>query len=369
MMAVLTSIFWFALAISPLVFVHELGHYAMGRVFGVKADAFSIGFGKPVARWMDKRGTEWRLGWLPMGGYVKFAGDMNAVSQPDPLHLHDPGTLHSKPVWQRALIVAAGPLTNFLLAMVMLAGLFSAFGEPRILAEVGGFAPKSAAQAAGMKVGDRITAVDGHKVTDFEDLALIVQVKAGQSIPVTVERGGMSQVLMVTPVAEMVKDITGAETRVGRIGVAPARVDYVKPTITELPGAAGRFTVNAVKSMATTLWQIVSGQRSADELGGPVKVAAASNAIAAFGWISFLYFMVMLSINLGFINLLPIPMLDGGHLMLFAAEAARGRPVSERTQELAFRSGLALLLAFTVFVTVNDLAGLGLFRRLAGLIG
>jgi regulator of sigma E protease len=368
-MAILTSIFWFALAISPLVFVHELGHYAMGRVFGVKADAFSIGFGKPVARWMDKRGTEWRLGWLPMGGYVKFSGDMNAVSQPDPLHMHDPGALHSKPVWQRALIVAAGPITNFLLAMAMLAGLFSAFGEPRILAEVGAFAPHSAAQAAGMKVGDKITAIDGHKVSDFEDLALIVQIKAGQAIPITVQRGGQSLVLSVTPVSEPVKDITGAETRVGRIGVAPARVDYVRPTITELPGAAGRFTVNAVKSMATTLWQIVSGQRSADELGGPVKVAAASNAVASYGWVSFLYFMVMLSINLGFINLLPIPMLDGGHLMLFAAEAARGRPVSERTQELAFRSGLALLLAFTVFVTVNDLAGLGLFRRLAGLIG
>jgi regulator of sigma E protease len=368
-MVLLTSIFWFALAISPLVFMHEMGHYAMGRVFGVKADAFSIGFGKPVVKWTDKRGTEWRIGWLPLGGYVKFAGDMNAASQPDFAAPHDPGHLHARPVWQRALIVLAGPLTNFLLAMVMLAGLFSAFGEPRVLAEVGGFAPKSAAQAAGMKVGDRITAVDGHAVDDFEDLALIVQVKTGQAIPITILRDGQSQVLMVTPATATIKDVTGAETRVGRIGVAPARVDYVRRTITELPAAAARFTVNAVKSMAMTLWQIVSGQRSADELGGPVKVAAASNAIAAYGWVSFLYFMVMLSINLGFINLLPIPMLDGGHLALFAAEAARGKPVSERTQELAFRSGLALLLAFTVFVTVNDLAGLGLFRRLAGLIG
>ncbi|CAM3140366.1 Zinc metalloprotease [Sphingomonas antarctica] len=369
MMAVLTAIFWFALAISPLVFFHELGHYAMGRVFGVKADAFSIGFGKPIAKWMDKRGTEWRLGWLPLGGYVKFAGDMNAASQPDPNAVHDPASLHTKPVWQRALIVAAGPLTNFLLAMIMLAGLFSAFGEPRILADVGGFAPHSSAQAAGMKVGDRITAIDGSRIDDFEDLAMIVQIKAGQTLPITVERGGKSLLLMVTPVAETVKDLTGAETRVGRIGVAPAKVDYIRPSVTELPAAAGRFTVNAVKSMATTLWQIVSGQRSADELGGPVKVAAASNAIASYGWVSFLYFMVMLSINLGFINLLPIPMLDGGHLALFAAEAVRGKPVTERVQELAFRSGLALLLAFTVFVTVNDLAGLGLFRRLAGLIG
>jgi regulator of sigma E protease len=368
-MAVLTSIFWFALAISPLVFFHELGHYAMGRVFGVKADAFSIGFGKSVLRWTDKRGTEWRVGWLPLGGYVKFAGDMNAASVPDRNVVQDSTMLHAKPVWQRALIVAAGPLTNFLLAMIMLAGLFSAFGEPRILANVGAFAPNSAAKAAGMKVGDRITAIDGSVVEDFEDLALIVQVKAGQSVPVTVERGGRSLVLMVTPVAETIKDLTGAEVRVGRIGVAPARVDYIRPTLTEIPAAAGRFTVNAVKSMAFTLWQIVSGQRSAEELGGPVKVAAASNAVAAFGWVSFLYFMVMLSINLGFINLLPIPMLDGGHLVLFAAEAVRGKPVTERVQEWAFRSGLALLLAFTVFVTVNDLAGLGLFRRLAGLIG
>lgn len=369
MMAVLTAIFWFALAISPLVFVHELGHYAMGRVFGVKADAFSIGFGKPVAKWMDKRGTEWRLGWLPLGGYVKFAGDMNAVSQPDPVHMHDPGTLHSKPVWQRALIVAAGPLTNFLLAMVMLAGVFSIYGEPRAVAVVGGFAPNSPAQAAGMKVGDRITSVDGHEVEDFEDLSLIVQVKARQPIPMTVERAGRSLTLTVTPMSGTVKDVTGTETQVGLIGVARSGFEFVRPSLAELPAASARFTVNAIKATAITLWQILSGERSAKDLGGPVKVAAVSNVVASLGLANFLFLMAALSINLGFINLLPIPMLDGGHLAMFAVEAVRGKPVTERVQEIAFRSGMSFLLVFFVFVTVNDLAGLGLFRRLAGLIG
>lgn len=373
-----TGFFWtiifFVLAISPLVFLHEMGHYLVGRWCGVHAEAFSIGFGKPVLKWRDRRGTNWQVGWIPLGGYVRFAGDMNAASQTDPDWLKLPAeernrTFPSKPVWQRALIVLAGPLTNFLVAIVMLIGLFSIFGEIRIAPQVGAFAPQSVAQAAGMQKGDRILSVAGQKVESFEDVGLYVQPRAGQATDFVVERRGQMRTITVTPRLETIKDLTGAEVKTGRIGIAPLTYERVKVPAAELPGAAVRFTVNSVKTMVVVLKQTITGDRSIKELGGPVKLATTSNAIAQFGLVSFLFFMVMVSINLGFINLLPIPMLDGGHLVFYAAEALRGKPVPEAAQEWAYRTGLVALLTFMVVVTVNDLAGLGLWRGIAGLIG
>lgn len=372
------GLFWtllfFVLAISPLVFLHELGHYLVGRWCGVHAEAFSIGFGKPVARWTDGRGTNWQLGWLPLGGYVRFAGDMGAASQADPEWAMLPPELRnrtfpSKPVWQRALIVLAGPLTNFLVAIVMLIGLFSIYGEIRIAPEVGSFAPQSPAQAAGMQPGDRILSVAGSPVSQFEDIGLYVQPRAGRPTPFEIQRGARRLTITVTPRLESVTDLTGVVMRTGRIGVAPKGYERVRLSWHELPGAAVRFTASSVKTMATVLAQTITGNRSVKELGGPVKLATTSNAVAQLGFVSFLFFMVMVSINLGFINLLPIPMLDGGHLVFYAAEAVRGRPVPAETQEWAYRTGLAALLAFMVVVTVNDLAGLGLWRGIAGLIG
>ena len=373
-----TGFFWtiifFVLAISPLVFLHELGHYLVGRWCGVHAEAFSIGFGKPVLKWRDRRGTNWQVGWIPLGGYVRFAGDMNAASQTDPAWLNLPAeernrTFPSKPVWQRALIVLAGPLTNFLVAIIMLIGLFSLYGEIRIAPQVGAFAPQSVAQAAGMQKGDRILSVAGQKVDSFEDVGLYVQPRAGQPTNFIVDRNGQQKTITVTPRLETVKDFSGAEIKTGRIGIAPLTYERVQVPVAELPGAAVRFTVNSVKTMAVVLKQTITGDRSIKELGGPVKLATTSNAIAQFGLVSFLFFMVMVSINLGFINLLPIPMLDGGHLVFYAAEAVRGKPVPEAAQEWACRTGLVALLTFMFVVTVNDLAGLGLWRGIAGLIG
>lgn len=361
-MTLLSALFFFALAISPLVFLHELGHYLAGRFCGVRAEAFSIGFGRSIARWTDRRGTAWQVGWLPLGGYVRFAGDANAASaNVGSARTQGGDTLDSKPVWQRAFIVSAGPLVNFLFAIVMLTGLFAVVGEPRIAPVVGGFAANSAARNAGMAVGDRIVAINGEAIDRFEDIAMIVQVRAGLPTPVTVERGGRQIELQATPLREAVADLSGAKVPLGRLGVAPMRVEHVRLSATELPSAALRFTGDSLQMMARALGQIVTGQRSLQELGGPVKVAAVSNKMAGFGLIAFLFFMVAVSINLGFINLLPIPMLDGGHLAFLAAEALRGRPVGVRAQELAYRSGLALLLGFTLFVTVNDLGGLGLW--------
>jgi regulator of sigma E protease len=373
-----TGFFWtiifFVLAISPLIFLHEMGHYLVGRWCGVHAEAFSIGFGKPILKWRDRRGTNWQVGWIPLGGYVRFAGDMNAASQTDLEWLKLPAeernrTFPSKPVWQRALIVLAGPLTNFLVAIVMLIGLFSIYGEIRIAPQVGAFAPQSVAQAAGMQKGDRILSVAGQKVESFEDVGLYVQPRAGQATDFLVDRKGQRLTINVTPKLETIKDFSGAEIRTGRIGIAPLAYERVRLSAADLPGAAVRFTGNSVKTMAVVLKQTITGDRSVKELGGPVKLATTSNAIAQLGLISFLFFMVMVSINLGFINLLPIPMLDGGHLVFYAAEAIRGKPVPEAAQEWAYRTGLVALLTFMFVVTVNDLAGLGLWRGIAGLIG
>ena len=370
----LWTILYFVLAISPLIFLHELGHYAVGRWFGVHAEAFSIGFGKPLLRWSDKRGTAWQVGWLPLGGYVRFAGDIGVSSQADPEWLKLPAeernrTFPSKPVWQRALIVLAGPMTNFLVAILLLSGLFGIYGEPFIPPQVGGFSATSSAKAAGMRVGDTIVAVNGESVTRFDDIALIIQARPGLPTPVVVQRGQQRLSLTITPRLETFEDISGATMKTGRIGVAPARIDRVRVSPIELPGAALRFTVQSVRTTVVALGQIMTGKRPVSELGGPVKIATTSNAVAALGFVSFLFFMAMISINLGFINLLPIPMLDGGHLLFYAIEAVRRRPVPERTQEWAYRSGLLVLLAFMILVTVNDLAGLGLWRGIAGLIG
>lgn len=369
--SVLLAVVFFVLAIFPLVVLHELGHYGVGRLFGIKAEVFSIGFGKRLFGWRDRRGTAWQVAAIPLGGYVRFAGDMSAAGQTDPAWLALPPaernqTFQSKPLWQRALVVAAGPAANFLFAILMLAALFAVYGEPRIAPQVGAFVPGSPAQVAGMRVGDRIVAIDGEAIERFEDIGLLVQVRPGQATSFVVERGGTRQVLNVTPRLEQVKDITGVSVPMGRIGIAPASIERVRLSTFELPAASVRFTVQSVRTMVRALGQIVTGTRSVKELGGPVKMAATSEKVAALGFVSFLFFMAMVSINLGFINLLPIPTLDGGHLAFYAVEAVQRKPVGPTAQEWAYRSGLFVLLAFMLFVTINDLAGLGLFGRLAG---
>lgn len=364
-------IVFFILAIFPLVVLHELGHYSVGRLFGIKAEVFSIGFGRRIAGWRDKRGTDWQIGMIPLGGYVRFAGDMNAASQSDPEWLKLPPnernqTFQSKPLWQRALVVAAGPAANFLFAIIMLAALFAAYGEPRIAPVVGDFSPTSAAKAAGMKIGDRIVSIEGETIDRFDDIGLIVQVRPGRATTFVVERGNTRQAIVVTPKLEKMEDITGTAIMTGRIGVAPAKIERVRLSLVELPGAATRFTIQSVETMVRALGQIVVGDRSVRELGGPVKMAATSEKVAALGFVSFLFFMAMVSINLGFINLLPIPTLDGGHLAFYAVEAVQRKPVGPTAQEWAYRSGLFALLAFMLFVTINDLVGLGLFGHLAG---
>lgn len=351
----------FILAIGPLVFVHEMGHYLMARRFGIGAEVFSIGFGRPLLKWRDRRGTEWRVGWIPLGGYVKFAGDMGATSQPDAAWLALPPaernrTFQSKPLWQRALVVAAGPAANFLFAILALMALFAAVGEPKMPPVVGRVAPQSAAADAGLKVGDRITAIDGESVDGFDDIALLVSVKSGQPVRVDYLRGGAARSVTITPRAQTGGRDMAPKVARGVVGIASGPVQLVRPKLLQLPGAAVAATGDILQSQFRGLRQIITGERSAKELSGPIGTARVSGEVVTLGLVSFVFFMVFVSINLGFINLLPIPTLDGGHLLLYAIEGALGRSLPGAVVEGAFRWGLAALLGLMLFVTFNDLS-------------
>lgn len=371
----LFTVLAFLVVIGPLVFVHELGHYLVGRWFGVHAETFSIGFGKELVAWHDKRGTRWRIAAMPLGGYVKFAGDMNASSQTDPAWLELPPhernrTFPSKPVWQRALIVAAGPVVNLLFAAIVLAGFAFAYGENVTPAQVSAIVKGSAAEKAGLKTGDRIVGFAGVEVELFPDLKkLVVSHVPGEKVDIEVQRNGTNLTLPIVVGAQVERDRFGNEYRYGALGVQSTQSVLRPVGLLEAPLVGLRRTGELIGMMADGLVDIILGKRSLQELGGPLKMAQFSGEQAALGPEALIAFIALVSINLGFINLLPIPMLDGGHLFFYGIEAIQRRPVSPRLQEIAFRSGLALLLGLMIFVTLNDLASFGLWRGLTGLIG
>lgn len=369
----LWTILSFLLVIGPLIFVHELGHYLVGRWCGVKAETFSIGFGREIAGWTDSRGTRWKLAWLPLGGYVKFAGDMNAAGQPSPEWLALPAeererTFQAKPVWQRFLIVLAGPATNFLAAILILAGFNIAYGIPQTPPVIGSFAEDSTAFAAGLRPGDRILSIDGHDVDRFEDILPVVALKIGGPLNLEVDRQGRRFEVDVTPRVVSEKDRFGNESRRPMLGIGPA--EQVLTPVSPVGAVAGAVQQCWVVVTTTVkgLGQIITGSRSVKEMGGPLKIAKFSGEQASMGLLAFLWFIAVISINLGFINLLPIPMLDGGHLFFYGIEAVRRKPLRPEAQEWAFRTGLAALLALMILVTFNDLGSFGLWSKLGGLI-
>ena len=363
----------FVCALGPLVFFHELGHYLVARWFKVPAEAFSIGFGREVAGWTDKQGTRWKVGWLPLGGYVKFVGDMGPASEPVaaeeiPPELRD-RSFHLRPVWQRFLIVLAGPMANFLLAILIFAAFFAFIGMPRTPNVVGAVAQGSAAAEAGLRAGDRIESVADRPVDRFEDVQRIVVLRPGEQVPIVVERQSRQLTLIATIGVEEEQDRFGQKFRVGRLGILGSQPTFERPPALELIPAATEYTVEVTRSMMDGLWQIISGRRSAKDLGGPIKIAQIAGQQASLGGLEFVQLLALLSINLGFINLLPVPMLDGGHLFFYAVEAVRRRPVSAQAMDWAFRGGLAALLALLLFTTFNDLGSLGLWDGLRRLIG
>jgi len=370
----LWTIACFILVIGPLVFIHEMGHFLAARWCGVQVEAFSIGFGREVVGWTDRHGTRWKIAWMPMGGYVRFAGDMNGASMEDTRWRQLPPearerVFHAKPLWQRAFIVFAGPLANFVAAIAILATFAMAYGEGKTPPVVQVLQQGSPAEKAGLLVGDRITQINNRSVDSFDEIYPIIQDRPGEKLDVTLERAGRALDVVVTPSTVVQRDRFGNEYRIGRIGIGSTSDRVTVPVpFYQAPFVAMRQTANILDRMVTGIWQLITGRRSVEELGGPIKIAQISGQAATLGWQEYVYLVALISINLGFINLLPVPMLDGGHLSFYAVEAIMRRPVSPKTMELAFRSGMYVLLALMVFVTLNDLGSLGLWR-LAGLDG
>lgn len=358
----------FLLLLGPLVTLHELGHLLVGRLFGVKADAFSVGFGKEIAGFTDKRGTRWKLSVLPLGGYVQFKGDMNPASVPDPSAPREEGSFQHAALWKRALIVAAGPATNLLIAIAIFAAFFAILGKPTITGTddsrtIGNFAEASVAEAAGLKVGDTVVAIDGRPITDFSALKTAVALHPGKRMVFTVARAGEEIRIALTTARVVETDGFGNESAIGQIGIAASGGAYVLEDVSVLDAIplAVKQSWDLMGMMITGIQQIVIGERSFDELGGPLKIAKYSGEQMSLGLVAFINFAALISLNLAFINFLPIPALDGGHLMFYAAEAIRRKPVGPQASEWAYRTGIALVLMLMVVVTVNDLFSLPIF--------
>ncbi|HEY0182203.1 MAG TPA: RIP metalloprotease RseP [Rhodopila sp.] len=356
----------FVVVLGVLVFVHELGHYLAARWRGVRVEAFSIGFGQALASWTDRHGTVWKIAWLPLGGYVRLHGQERPQDVSDEVRAGwVPGeTFHDKSVLSRAIVVAAGPVANFLLAMVLFAGLFLALGKPVTLPVIGSVLPDSAASRAGLVANDRIVAIDGQPIQTFEDIQRIITVHPAETLPMTVQRDGAEQQLKVTTESRV-----SHGQAVGLLGVRGGAVEYRHVSVPAAiwGGVTQTWTITA--ETFSGLSEMIGGSRGTEELGGPLRIAQLSGQIAQLGVASLISFIAVLSVNLGLINLFPIPVLDGGHLLFYLAEALRGRPLPARAQEYGFRAGLAFLACLFVFATWNDLTHLGLFRWVAGLIG
>ncbi len=352
----------FLIVLTVLVFVHELGHYLVARRNGVRVEVFSIGFGPEIFGRTDRAGTRWKFSLIPLGGYVKMFGDANAASQPGDDAAVPPEqrqyAFQYKGLRQRAWIVAAGPLANFIFAVVALAGLFVFYGQPFTPPVVGQVQPESAAAEAGMQPGDRIVAIEGDSIARFEEVQRVIRMSPGETLSITVARDGERVTLTATPHRTEVKDDFGNTHEIGLLGVTRSGVEYRRHDPLSAVWHAGRETATLTAATLQAVGQIVSGSRSTDELGGPIRIAQMSGQVADAGATNLIWFMAVLSINLGLINLFPIPMLDGGHLLFYAIEAARGRPLGERAQEYGFRIGLALVLTLMLFVTWNDLVQL-----------
>jgi regulator of sigma E protease len=354
----------FLFVITVVVFFHELGHFAVARFFGVTVQAFSIGFGRELIGWTDRHGTRWKISWLPLGGYVRFAGDADPSSKPDVEYLQNmnatarAGVLHFKPVHQRAAVAAAGPIANFILAIVIFTGVFMLSPqpyEPPIVAEI---TTGSAAEAAGLQVGDEIRSVDGQVIRHYSDLQRIVGGSSGKEIPLSILRDGQTMEIRATPRATELTDEAGTKRTIGLLGIKD-KFEPLGPV--QAFSRAVRTTTDMIGQTLGYFGKVAVGTASTNELSGPLGIAKASGDFAAAGFMALLNLTALISVAIGFANLLPIPVLDGGHLLYYAFEAVLGRPLGERAQEVGFRLGLAFVLCLMLLATFNDLVRFNLF--------
>lgn len=352
----------FIVVLGILVFIHEMGHFLVARLCGVRVEAFSIGFGPELAGWNDRRGTRWKVCLLPLGGYVKFFGDASAASTPDGDDLQEMSAeeravcFHHKPLAQRAAVVAAGPAANYLLAIAIFAGLFMTQGQPATDPVVSEVMAGSAAEAAGLQPDDRFVAIDGAAIDRFQELQDIIRLNPGTPITITVERDGRAIDLEAVPDVIVEEDDFGRR-EIGRLGVQnkTGHRFVVHDPISAVASAVDHTWAITAMSLRA-VGQIITGERSVKEMGGPVRIAHMSGEVAQRSWLTLINFMGLLSISLGLINLFPIPVLDGGHLLYYAIEAVRGKPLGARAQEVGFTVGLALVVGLMLVVTVNDLS-------------
>src|SRR5712691_6267574 len=355
----------FLVVLTVLVFVHELGHYLIARRNGVRIEVFSIGFGPEIFGWWDRAGTRWKFSAIPLGGYVKMFGDSDASSGLPMARLGQltaaerEVSFHCKRLGQRAAIVAGGPAANFVFAIVVLAVLFMTYGQPFTPAEVGQVLPGSAAETGGIRAGDTIVSIDGRPVERFEDVQQVVRRNPSVEMNVVVRRDAELTTLHVTPSLIEESDRLGRH-KIGRLGIRGSASKYVRRDPLSAAGRAVGETWNLSATTLEAMWQMIIGTRTTDELGGPLRIAQLSGEVAQGGIVPLLWFMAVLSVNLGLINLFPVPVLDGGHLLFYAAEAIRGKPLGQRAQEYGFRVGLALVLTLMVFATWNDLVHTGI---------
>jgi len=357
----------FLFVLTVVVFVHEMGHYLVGRWCGIGVKAFSIGFGPELIGFNDRRGTRWKLSAIPLGGYVKFVGDMNVTSTPDTTETERLSeeerkvAFHTQPVWKRAATVVAGPLFNFLLTIAVFTVMFSAYGrlvsEPMV-AEV---RPDSPAAVAGFQPGDRFVSVDGEKVDTFSDVQRLVSGRAGDKLTFVLQRDGKDITLTATPEASELTDPLGNKIRIGVIGVMNdeqlGRPRIVTYSPVQALGEAVSETGSIIGRTGEFFQRFVVGREDKCQLGGPVKIAGMAGKAAKLGFEWLVQLVAFLSVGIGFLNLLPIPPLDGGHLLFYGIEAVFRRPLSERAMEAFYRIGMLVVLGFMGFVFWNDLFG------------
>lgn len=367
----------FLFVLTIVVFFHELGHFLAARFCGIKVDVFSIGFGREIVGWNDSKGTRWKLAWIPLGGYVKFAGDENAASMADAEALESTpvaeraGLFHFAPLAHRAFVVAAGPLANFILAIAIFAGIFTFIGKTVATPMIDKVQPGSAAAAAGMQAGDLVVAIDGVAIDTFEDMQRIVSGAANQPLTFRLKRADRQIELVATPRATEMTDKFGNTHRQAVLGIVreagPDNIRLIRSNPVESVWLGVRETWFIISRTLDYLGGVISGTEKADQLGGPLRIAQVSGQVATLGLVALVNLAALLSVSIGLLNLFPVPLLDGGHLLYYGIEAVRGRPLGAQSQEIGYRIGLALVMMLMLFSTWNDLVHLQVFAFLSGL--
>lgn len=361
---VLQNFFSFILIISLIVFIHEFGHFYVARLCGVKIEEFALGFGKELFGFNDKKGTRWKFCLVPLGGYVRMYGDKNGASIPDLEQIKDMSEAEKKQsfifknVYQRIAIVAAGPIANFLLAITIFTFLFQVNGVVKILPIISEVIEKSPAYEAGLKKGDRITALNGQEIKDFEEIREIVSQNSDKELLVKINRNNEIIDFTVTPKVKVTKDLFGNEIKIAMLGVSSTEISHHNLNLSESFIEANKETYRVSIAIFKAIGELITGKKSVEELGGPIKIAQYTGKTVEMGILAVLWFMAMISVNLGVMNLLPVPVLDGGHLFYYLCEVIFRKPLPQKVQQIGFQLGFSLVLALMLFTTFNDIRGL-----------